>query len=501
MEGFMVNTTNVNNCAYDIQGYGGRIKDLQESVRSIRTGMRHKLSARGQIERTLRGIEDRMLEEAALMSSLDKALEHIVAAYRRTERDLVTEGIRRSGNGQTVTEQQQRMMDQYMQAAIFDIMQEDQFSQEAWANASIEERKEILNSFLDRMEQEMGISLDEIQFRSGEGLGYNGSYNYADNYISINEALLSAGDPRDALTTLMHESRHAYQHTVCENPDRYLVAADTIQGWQDGFGDYQGDLRDGKYSTNLNEIDAHGFAGQELPKGHVPLAGGIGDGAEMYSVRAEIGTARSYRGTADLTGYGDPMANARVLEKQYGLSPVYDPSPWYKKDYVSDYLYDKYTGYVVIKDGKISPGLVDDGTIGGPRILEGAERVTFYIGKPDTLMGSGVAGAVKMNRDNGSVYTAEDVFFDKVDIKVADDVPQPTMHIEDPKGMGIDDYADGLGAGRYMDMWKFIALKDKYPEEAFGHYVDYWIKGGIGSVKPTSSAVSSTAMDNSFIFD
>ena len=67
--------------------------------------------------------------------------------------------------------------------------------------------------------------------------------------------------------------------------------------------------------------------------------------------------------------------------------------------------------------------------------------------------------------------------------------------------MGIDDYADGLGAGRYMDMWKFMALKDKYPEEAFGHYVDYWIKGGIGSVKPTSSAVSSTAMDNSFIFD
>ena len=73
------------------------------------------------------------------MSSLDKALEHIVAAYRRTERDLVTEGIRRSGNGQTVTEQQQMMMDQYMQAAIFDIMQEDQFSQEAWANASIED--------------------------------------------------------------------------------------------------------------------------------------------------------------------------------------------------------------------------------------------------------------------------------------------------------------------------------------------------------------------------
>ena len=118
MEGFMVDTTNVNNCANDIRGYGDRIKDLQDSVRSIRTGMRHKLSARGQIERTLRGIGDRMLDEAALMSSLDQALAHIAESYRRTERGLVTEGIRRSAGGQVVTEQQQAMMDQYMQAAI-----------------------------------------------------------------------------------------------------------------------------------------------------------------------------------------------------------------------------------------------------------------------------------------------------------------------------------------------------------------------------------------------
>lgn len=137
MEGFMVETTKVNNCAYDIQGYGKRIKDLQDSVRSIRLGMRHKLSAKEQIGRALRGIEDRMLDEAALMSSLDQALDHIAASYRRTERDLVTEGIRRLGNGPTVTEQQQMLMDQYMQAAIFDILQEDPFSQEAWANGRV----------------------------------------------------------------------------------------------------------------------------------------------------------------------------------------------------------------------------------------------------------------------------------------------------------------------------------------------------------------------------
>ncbi len=284
MEGFMVNTTNVNNCANDIQGYGDRIKGLKDSVSSIRLGMRHKLSARGQIERTLRGIEDRMLDEAALMSSLDQALEHITEAYRRTERGLVTEGIRRSAGGQAVTEQQQAMMDQYMQAAIGDILQEDQFSQEAWENASIEERKEILNSLLDRMEKEMGISLEDIQFRSGEDLGYNGAYNYADNYIALNEEILNSGDPSGAMTTLMHEARHAYQHAACENPEQFLVTADTIQGWQDSSDNYKSYLQDGKYSDILSEVDAYDFAGQELKKGYVPLAGGIGDGAEMYQI-------------------------------------------------------------------------------------------------------------------------------------------------------------------------------------------------------------------------
>ncbi len=283
MEGFMVNTTNVNNCANDIQGYGDRIKGLKDSVSSIRLGMRHKLSARGQIERTLRGIEDRMLDEAALMSSLDQVLAHIAEAYRRTERGLVTEGIRRSAGGQAVTEQQQAMMDQYMQAAIGDILQEDQFSQEAWTNASIEERKELLDRFLDRMEKEMGISLEDIQFRSGEDLGYNGAYNYEDNYIAINEALLKGDDPRAVMSTLVHEGRHAYQHAVCENPNQFLVTADTIQGWQDSSDHYREYLRDGKYSAILSEVDAHNFAGQELPKGHVLLTSGMGDGAEMYN--------------------------------------------------------------------------------------------------------------------------------------------------------------------------------------------------------------------------
>ncbi len=282
MEGFMVDTTNVNNCANDIRGYGDRIKDLQDSVRSIRTGMRHKLSARGQIERTLRGIGDRMLDEAALMSSLDQALAHIAESYRRTERGLVTEGIRRSAGGQVVTEQQQAMMDQYMQAAIGDILQEDQFSQEAWENASIEERKEILNSFLDRMEKEMGISLEDIQFRSGEDLGYNGAYNYADNYIALNEAILNSGDPNGAMTTLMHEARHAYQHAACENPEQFLVTADAIQGWQDSSGE-------------------------------------IGDGAEMYQIVTHKGLWEAFK---QMVGWDQ---NVQAAKEELGKIPVIGP--------------------------------------------------------------------------------------------------------------------------------------------------------------------------------
>lgn len=319
MEGFMVDTTNVNNCANDIRGYGDRIKDLQDSVRSIRTGMRHKLSARGQIERTLRGIGDRMLDEAALMSSLDQALAHIAESYRRTERGLVTEGIRRSAGGQVVTEQQQAMMDQYMQAAIGDILQEDQFSQEAWENASIEERKEILNSFLDRMEKEMGISLEDIQFRSGEDLGYNGAYNYADNYIALNEAILNSGDPNGAMTTLMHEARHAYQHAACENPEQFLVTADAIQGWQDSSDNYKSYLQDGKYSDILSEIDAHDFAGQELKKGYVPLAGEIGDGAEMYQIVTHKGLWEDFK---QMVGWDQ---NVQAAKEELGKIPVIGP--------------------------------------------------------------------------------------------------------------------------------------------------------------------------------
>lgn len=303
MDEFKVYTGKLNDQASTINDYKKSIQTFQEDLNSIRTGLRHKISAGEQIGNTLKRIDDALLEEAARMSDFGQALEHIAGFYRNSEAKILSANDGRVNGSDTVTAAQQTAMDQYMQNAIFSAMEEGRFSQETWEKASEEERKEILSDFLNRIESEMGISVEDLEFINDPSAPYKGVYDSETNTITINESLLSGDSYDTMMATLTHEARHAYQKAACENPEQFLVTEETLAAWEDSAENYLNYVAAGEYGEIASEVDAREFARQAalVAGGYVPVA-----------LAAESGKMYDSKGT--LTSGGKQITCSELLE-------------------------------------------------------------------------------------------------------------------------------------------------------------------------------------------
>ena len=174
-------------------------------------------------------------------------------------------------------------MELYLQSEIENILEKDRYSQSTWKNASVEERKEILNEYLQEVAAVMGLQIGEINYTYTEASNgtYNmGSYSPSTNMISINEWVLENGgknniqDSYNLMYTIAHEMRHAYQHAACSNPEQFVVTEETIQSWQESIDNYRsqrGFMQEGMnaeeaynaYRNQTIERDARWFAGQD----------------------------------------------------------------------------------------------------------------------------------------------------------------------------------------------------------------------------------------------
>ena len=79
------------------------------------------------------------------------------------------------------------------------------------------------------------------------------------------------------MRTMIHEMRHAYQHAVVNNPDKFNVSEETRKQWAANFNDYKSAKTDGydAYVEQPIEYDAKRFAGQYQDiKGHTPTYAG-----------------------------------------------------------------------------------------------------------------------------------------------------------------------------------------------------------------------------------
>lgn len=402
MEGFKVNTGYLNNIvSANLNDYENIIEKLENEVDLVSKNLRNKIAVEGEIKRRLRIINKHLLDEAAAMSSLREALSHIAGYYKNAERKIVIRGMTPFSGGQDVTAEQQAMMDQQMQSAIYSALQEDErFSEAAWKNASNEERKEILNDLLLRIESEMGISIGDVEYRNDLPADQLGSYLYDKNRIVINENLLSEKDSYKEMTTvLMHESRHAYQHAVCENPDQFIVSKENINKWEDSAANYHEYMKQGDYFSIVSEVDARNFAGQEQRIGEkVYFASGKnGNDREMYSKRAFVaeGSIYTVEGNykSSTIGYGQEIKATDMLILEYNLKPVGKRAGLF---------YQEYKGYVIEKDGDYYPGYDYSEISGSYMPKEGAVLKTFYIGDGPTT-----EGVVKIDRGYGGAWTAE----------------------------------------------------------------------------------------------
>lgn len=315
---FSINVMKINDEIDRISSYATEMKKIQQSVEKIRNCIDNSCFAMQQERNLILKIEEAILEEAVGMDSLSEALSKIVEHYLDTERSvslgvgqvyseqlneeitsseqeellwqkvrslLLSLGIIKPQKQERVEEQivtdlQQKEMDLYLKKEIEKILKKKRFSKKTWKSADMEERKKILDEYLQEVAAVMGLKIDNIQYSylEKEDDTYNmGSYSSSSNTVKINEWVLENGgkdgvkDSYYLMTTIVHEMRHAYQHAACDNPDQFVVTEETIQKWQESFDNYKsksGFMKEGMdekaaykaYRDQIVESDARNFA-------------------------------------------------------------------------------------------------------------------------------------------------------------------------------------------------------------------------------------------------
>lgn len=273
-------------------------------ARSITALQKNRTASFQPIYGRLRGVSSGVLGEAAKMDSLEQALRHIISFYTDAERqnlnDLNAPALRGTGRGnledidkalqeffqrlldwlkkilnwnekpeeepQVITRQQEKEHDLYMQNEIFSLLNTPAYSKETWSKATVEQRKEILTKYLADLAGIYGVTVaSKINFYSGESTS-RGYYQHSGRQVSINVNYLSRTDSYQIMQTVIHEMRHAYQHSAVDDPDSYSVSPETIKQWKNNFSNYKS-TGDGKttyseYVSQPVEYDAKNFAKQ-----------------------------------------------------------------------------------------------------------------------------------------------------------------------------------------------------------------------------------------------
>lgn len=263
-------------------------------------------AANEKISSKLNQIMERVISQAAQLDSLGEALGYIADAYENL--DLYLKDIpadvegniesnyentigkdKRSGwtkfwdwlfkkkvdTRYTHTEdEQEKAADNEMKSQIQNLIcSREKYTEHYWDNATIDERKKLLNDFLKDVKQIMGLEVVYGNIKwinnppDNKGLLTMGYYTDRMRRVTINEYVISnwsSSRSYDLYTTIVHELRHAYQHEAISHPTKYRVSMETINSWKESFRTYERDSADyDSYRNIVVEQDARRFANQE----------------------------------------------------------------------------------------------------------------------------------------------------------------------------------------------------------------------------------------------
>ena len=187
-------------------------------------------------------------------------------------RDLLDAlGVARTRKDTRSGKERERAAEQLLADSVTEIFQQGNvINKQQWQKASLSERTAMLEGLVGELNEVFGTDVRFTTFyeKPEDGMVTNGYYNDNSRRISINEYSMQDQRYEDVMTTVVHEMRHAYQHQVIRQPERYEVTPDNVQAWKDNFDHYNA-AEDG-YSTYRNqpvEADARAFSENRVEYG------------------------------------------------------------------------------------------------------------------------------------------------------------------------------------------------------------------------------------------
>lgn len=155
--------------------------------------------------------------------------------------------------------------------AVKDFWERDPYRDIPYSDADIYLREAYMEDFYESYSEFSGNN-PELTFKDMES-NKMGAYNPENNTITLNSKLLRAENPEELMSTILHESRHAYQQYAVDHPDRVSVSEETIAEWKENMEYYIRPEWDFEaYVNQPIEADADKFAENAIQAGYSYLS-------------------------------------------------------------------------------------------------------------------------------------------------------------------------------------------------------------------------------------
>ncbi len=294
MSEFSINTEKALSLSQDLILQFESLKNQEEMGRGvdIYNSLDGKYSE--QLKKRIDRILDSVLDEATRMNSMADALGVILNKYKEADRkplDNIDSQSNSSAEGtdkrnwwqkfwdwlfrkepdekKATNDEQEKAADLRIKQRMWNVLQNEKYSQDNWKNSSLDERKQILQDYMNELISIYGLKHVKARIswekkQEEKGSVEMGNYLHANHTVTINETVLtdsiSGINSYALLETVAHELRHAYQHEAIDHPTDYVVSQETIQKWKENFEKYirpENDMTG--YWNQPVEVDARDF--------------------------------------------------------------------------------------------------------------------------------------------------------------------------------------------------------------------------------------------------
>lgn len=142
----------------------------------------------------------------------------------------------------------------------------ENINQGVWYTLSEQEKIDTLQAICDyECKTELGCEPVRVISAYLDNDGRLGEYNHMTKVISVNQSLMSDADVYDIVDTLIHETRHVYQHAVAEAFDMIETSLDERSKELDIFR-YAVSVRDNFFDYIDGDMDFDGYYDQDVER-------------------------------------------------------------------------------------------------------------------------------------------------------------------------------------------------------------------------------------------